>query len=43
MKKILTFLSRHAAVVLPALAVFFATSPCVGKIYEPKLPKQLEK
>lgn len=41
MKKIIKMFSKNAAVVLPALAVLFATSPCVGKLYEPEVPKQL--
>lgn len=43
MRKLIKFFSKNAAVVLPALAVLFAASPCVGKLYEPKVPEQLNK
>lgn len=45
MKKhvLLQKLVRASSAVLPAVALFFAASPCIAKLYEPELPKQLQK
>lgn len=47
MKKIIHFVSRRAVksmtMILPAIAMFFAVSPCYGKIYAPKIPDSLRK
>lgn len=40
MKKKLLFL---AGKVLTAVAVVFATMPCVGRMYEAEVPEQLRK
>ena len=42
MKSFFKTLCKKIATMLPAVALFFAVSPCVGKIYEPKLPEQLK-
>lgn len=37
-----TFISTTSAHILSFLAGIFASSPCYGDLYEPKLPKELQ-
>lgn len=37
------FISLYSSRILVILAIFFANSLCFGKLYEPKLPKELQK
>lgn len=39
MAKFISLCSSH---ILEILAIFFANSLCFGKLYEPKLPKELQ-
>lgn len=34
---------KVSTTLLPVLAVTFAASPCIFKLYEPKMPEELKK
>ncbi|MDO5765920.1 MAG: cyclic lactone autoinducer peptide [Elusimicrobiales bacterium] len=34
---------KLSATCLPAIAITFATAPCIFKMYEPDMPEQLKK
>lgn len=36
-------LVKASTVLLPALAVSFSMSPCIFKLYEPKMPERLKR
>ncbi|HJC48933.1 MAG TPA: cyclic lactone autoinducer peptide [Candidatus Lachnoclostridium pullistercoris] len=41
-KSVLQSTVKKTASILSVIAMFFAISPCIGKIYEPKIPDCLK-